>query len=248
MVLHKGTMGRPTSDYPHLTHPLSQRLLAFWLSRGLSSCISTAVSQNKVGTTVCFRCKAPVATSTLGSKKPSNISRTKNVALKIPRYPLLSLTKGYFGQFKGYMCSPGSFLLSFASWRLWVAGALQSNTTVCFGVSNLPRKDAPILLTEGHTVHHPASLGLAGTELQPISTANQPMSAETMTVPCVRHASTHRIPELRLSETRQTTTLQYSPVCWGSATPLTTPLAPLVNTLQLVARAHLLRNIIASGT
>ena len=45
-------------------------------------------------------CKAPVATSTLGSKKPSNISRTKNVALKLPK---ISITKGYFGQFKGYI-------------------------------------------------------------------------------------------------------------------------------------------------
>ena len=55
-------------------------------------------------------CKAPVATSTLGSKKPSNISRTKTVAFKLPK---ISLTKEYFGQFKGYIfavlghfCSP----------------------------------------------------------------------------------------------------------------------------------------------
>ena len=41
-----------------------------------------------------------MATSTLGSKKPSNISRTKNVALKLPK---VSLTRGYFGQFKGYI-------------------------------------------------------------------------------------------------------------------------------------------------
>ena len=35
------------------------------------------------------------------AKRPSNISRTKNVlALKLPR---ISLTKGYFGQFKGYI-------------------------------------------------------------------------------------------------------------------------------------------------
>ena len=34
------------------------------------------------------------------AKKPSNISRTKNVALKLPK---ISLTKGYFGQFKGYI-------------------------------------------------------------------------------------------------------------------------------------------------
>ena len=40
-----------------------------------------------------------MATSTLRSKKPSNISRTKNVALKLLK---ISLTKGYFGQFKGY--------------------------------------------------------------------------------------------------------------------------------------------------
>ena len=40
-----------------------------------------------------------MATSTLGSKKPSNISRTKNVALKLPK---ICLTKGYSGQFKGY--------------------------------------------------------------------------------------------------------------------------------------------------
>ena len=32
------------------------------------------------------------------SKKPFNTSRTKNVALKLPK---ISLTKGYFGQFKG---------------------------------------------------------------------------------------------------------------------------------------------------
>ena len=41
-----------------------------------------------------------MATSTLGSKKLSNISRTKNIALKLPK---ISLTKGYFGQFKGYI-------------------------------------------------------------------------------------------------------------------------------------------------
>ena len=37
-------------------------------------------------------------------------------------------SKGYFGQFKGYiLCSGnGSFLLSFASWVSWVTGALQS--------------------------------------------------------------------------------------------------------------------------
>ena len=35
----------------------------------------------------------------------------------------ISLTKGYFGQFKGCIfCSPGSFLLSFTSWGLWVTG------------------------------------------------------------------------------------------------------------------------------
>ena len=34
------------------------------------------------------------------AKKPSNISRTKNVALKLPK---ICLTKGYFGQFKGYI-------------------------------------------------------------------------------------------------------------------------------------------------
>ena len=41
-----------------------------------------------------------MATSTLGSKKPSNISQTKNVALKLPK---ISLTKRYFGQFKDYI-------------------------------------------------------------------------------------------------------------------------------------------------
>ena len=40
-----------------------------------------------------------MATSTLGSKKASNISRTENVALKLPK---ICLTKEYFGQFKGY--------------------------------------------------------------------------------------------------------------------------------------------------
>ena len=52
-----------------------------------------------------------MATSTLGSRKPSNISQAKNVALKLPK---IALTKGYFGQFKGYIFTVlGHFLLLF---------------------------------------------------------------------------------------------------------------------------------------
>ena len=50
-----------------------------------------------------------MATSTLRSKKPSSISRTKNVALKLLK---ISLTKGYFGQFKGYFGQFKGYILA----------------------------------------------------------------------------------------------------------------------------------------
>ena len=62
-----------------------------------------------------YDCKAPVATSTLGSNK----NPEQHFPNKLERDILGNLRALHF-------CSPGSLLLSLASWGLWVTGALQS--------------------------------------------------------------------------------------------------------------------------
>ena len=61
-----------------------------------------------------------MATSTIGSKKPSgsstNISQTKNVALKSPK---ISLIKGYFGDLRATFLRP--LLENYFSMSFWVS-------------------------------------------------------------------------------------------------------------------------------